>query len=58
MNFNKKIFCALIVLIVFLSVNSVSAGENVSDIIAADNSVADSGISISYDEKLEELILE
>ena len=53
MNFNKKIFCALIVLIVFLSVNSVSAGENVSDIIAADNSVADSGISISYDEKLE-----
>ena len=53
MNFNKKIFCALIVLIVFLSVNSVSAGDNVSDIIASDNSVADSGISISYDEKLE-----
>ena len=53
MNFNKKIFCALIVLIIFLSVNSVSAGDNVSDIIASDNSVADSGISISYDEKLE-----
>ena len=53
MNFNKKIFCALIVLIIFLSVNSVSAGDNVSDIIASDNSVADSGISVSYDEKFE-----
>ena len=53
MEFNKKVFCALIVLIVCLSVNSVSAEDNVSDIIAADNSVADSGISISYDEKLE-----
>ena len=53
MNFNKKIFCALIVLIIFLSVNSVSAGDNVSDIIASDNSVADSEISVSYDEKFE-----
>ena len=53
MNFNKKIFCALIVLIIFLSVNSVSAGDNVSDIIASDNSAADSEISVSYDEKFE-----
>ena len=53
MNSNKKIFGALIVLIIFLSVNAVSAAENVSDIIASDDSAAVSEISMFPDEKLE-----
>ena len=53
MNFNKKIFCALLVLVIFLSVNSISAADNVSDIIVSDNSGLDSGISTSPNEKLE-----
>ncbi|MBR6024822.1 MAG: hypothetical protein IK044_07730, partial [Methanobrevibacter sp.] len=53
MNSNKKIFCALIVLIIFLSVNAISAAENVSDIIASDDSAAVSEISMFPDEKLE-----
>ena len=53
MKFNKKIFCALLVLVIFLSVSSISAADNVSDVMASDNSGFDSGISTSPNEKLE-----
>ena len=49
---NRKIFCALIILIFFIGVNSVSAADNVSDILASDNSGLDSEISMVPDEKL------
>ena len=52
MKFNKKILCLLIVLSMLLAVNAVSATEDVSDIIAADDSAVDSELSLSQDNEI------
>ena len=52
MKSNKKILCLLIALIMLLAVNAVSATEDTSDIIAADDSAIDSEISLSQDNEL------
>ncbi|WP_296798805.1 hypothetical protein, partial [uncultured Methanobrevibacter sp.] len=52
MKSNKKILCLFIVLMAILAVNTVSAADNTSDIVASDASVSEIGLSQGIDESL------